>query len=119
MILVLIAITFYEIQTDGSNTLTLDEFRKGLKEMKTNLVEREIMTLFAFLGTPPIECALQGPLIRLMNHLDKKGDGIIYFDSFIASIRVRIAVDVLWMLLMPLLIGCSQSEEEGVGYNGL
>jgi hypothetical protein len=36
---------------DESKSLSLDEFRKGLKEMKTTLVEREIMALFAHIGT--------------------------------------------------------------------
>ena len=61
--------------------------------MKTALVEREIMALFASLGTSIFDVLLC--CLTRLKYADKKGDGVIYFDSFIASIRVRrgLAVD--------------------------
>lgn len=52
--------------------------------MKTSLVEREIMTLFAFLGM-----LIEYYYSTVLKSLDKKGDGSIYFDHFITCIRVR------------------------------
>eukprot|EP00604_Paraphysomonas_vestita_P003000 CAMPEP_0174822408 /NCGR_PEP_ID=MMETSP1107-20130205/15548_1 /TAXON_ID=36770 /ORGANISM="Paraphysomonas vestita, Strain GFlagA" /LENGTH=57 /DNA_ID=CAMNT_0016041207 /DNA_START=11 /DNA_END=181 /DNA_ORIENTATION=+ len=52
---------------DGSKTLSMGEFKKGLTEMKINITEREMRMLF--------------------DHFDTDHSGTISFEEFIQGVR--------------------------------